>query len=120
MKKIIIGIIIFLLISTSLYIVFFTKIPCLFYKLTGLYCPSCGVARMLRSLVDFEVYQAFRYNPLVFILLIVFFLYTLKCIINKKIIKIDNKYLIMLVIIILLFWILRNIPLFDFLAPTKI
>ena len=120
MKKIIIGFIIFLLGCISLYIVFFTINPCLFYELTGFYCPSCGVTRMFKSLVNLEIYQAFRYNPLVFILLIITFIYIIFCFIKKKIIIIEDKYLILLVIIIIAFWILRNIPLFSFLAPTKL
>lgn len=120
MKKIINIIIIFLLICASVFVVFFTRIPCLFNKITGFYCPACGVARMFRSLIELEIYQAFRYNPLVFILLIIVFGYGLICIINKKIIKIENKYLLMLVTIIIMFWFLRNIPFFSFLAPTKL
>ena len=37
-------------------------IPCVFYKLTGLQCPACGISRMLISLAHLDFAAAFRYN----------------------------------------------------------
>ena len=34
---------------------------------TGLYCPGCGGRRMLKALLHGRIYQAFRYNPFLFI-----------------------------------------------------
>ena len=39
-------------------------IPCPFHYLTGLHCPGCGSQRALHQLVHFNMYEAFRYNPL--------------------------------------------------------
>lgn len=42
---------------------------CWFRKKLGLYCPGCGGTRMVQSILKLDFYQAFRYNPLVFVLL---------------------------------------------------
>lgn len=99
---------------------------CPINKLTGLYCPGCGITRMIESLIKLDFYQAFRYNMLVFIML-PFLTFLLICRIieiykGKLIItnKISNKVWIIILIITILFGILRNIPGFEVLIPTKI
>ena len=62
-------------------------IPCVFYELTGLYCPGCGVTRMIFSLLKLDFYQAFRYNILVFL----FIPFILVCVIDFIIKKLNNK-----------------------------
>lgn len=98
-------------------------IPCIFHKITGLYCPGCGITRMIISIMNLNFYQAFRYNPLIFILLPFFIIYYILNYIywlkNKKFI-INNKIWYTLLIIILIYTILRNIPSFKYLIPTKI
>ena len=98
-------------------------IPCVFHELTGLYCPGCGITRLLFSLLELNFFQAFRSNPLVFILLILIILY----LILKQILKrfninltIPNYIYYFLLIIVILFGILRNIPGFEFLTPLKL
>ena len=96
---------------------------CPFHKFTGLYCPGCGVTRMLFSLIKLDFYQAFRYNPLVFILLIIGIIYLLIKFILKKfniIIKVPNYVWYILIIIVIIYGILRNIPEFSWLAPTNV
>ena len=79
---------------------------------------------MFRSLLDLNIYQAFRYNPLIFILLIlslIYLMYYMYIKISKKELKkINKKTWYVLLIIVLLFTILRNTPLFDYLAPTTL
>jgi hypothetical protein len=38
--------------------------PCLFHKLTGLYCPGCGTARGLHKLLHGDILGALRLNAL--------------------------------------------------------
>lgn len=102
-------------------------IPCVFHLITGFYCPGCGITRMIFSLIKFDFYQAFRYNPLIFIfipfILIIFIDLIIKWLIGRKdylYLKINNKMWLILVIITLLFGIIRNIPFFDYLIPTVV
>lgn len=97
-------------------------IPCLIHKVTGLYCPGCGITRMLISLFRFDFYQAFRYNPLLFIMLILTILYQIIKLItyklSTKIIKLNTYVYISLLVLTIAFGILRNIPYFSYLIPT--
>lgn len=45
------------------------KIPCMFYEITGLQCPGCGVSRMLIAISHGEFARAFSYNQVLFVLL---------------------------------------------------
>lgn len=113
------AILIFLII---LYLIFYKKlgisIPCFFHKITGLYCPGCGITRMLESILKLNIYQAFRYNPLVFTYLIGYIIY--KIINYRHKIKLNNYFIYVLLFITITFGILRNIPIFDYLKPTEI
>ena len=98
-------------------------IPCLFHKITHLYCPGCGITRMILSILKLNFYQAFRYNPLLFIMMPFIILYELLYYINwiqDKDFKISNKIWYTLLIITIIYTILRNINIFNYLAPTKI
>lgn len=100
------------------------SIPCLFHKITGYYCPGCGITRCLFSLLEGKIYQAFMYNQLVFILLpffIIYFIYNSYIYIfnkeNKLINKIPNYVYIILLIIVISFGIIRNLDFFPYLKP---
>lgn len=99
---------------------------CPIYKITGLYCPGCGISRMFLALFKGKFYQAFRYNPLVFIFLPFFIFYFIDLFIakrkNKKSIcsKIPNWFFVILIIVFLVYGIFRNLDGFEFLKPTKI
>ena len=101
------------------------SIPCLFHKITGLHCPGCGMSRAIISLMHLNVYQAIRYNALVIILvpgLIIYLIFKIKSYINNQPfqLKIPNYLIWLALIITILYGILRNIPLFDFLKPTVV
>ncbi len=38
-------------------------IPCLFYEITGLKCPGCGITKMFISLSKLDFVSAFWHNP---------------------------------------------------------
>lgn len=42
---------------------------CLFRELTGLFCPGCGITRMLHALAHGDVVRAFEMNPLLLLML---------------------------------------------------
>ena len=118
--KLILLLISFLIIFLFLNKVFNFTIPCLFHEITNLYCPGCGITRMFLALFKLDFYQAFRYNPLVFILLILSIVYFLVKKIGKLIFKLPNYIYYYLLFIVIIYGILRNIPLFSFLAPTEL
>lgn len=99
--------------------------PCLFKTFTGLYCPICGSARSLHALTHGHILQALRHNFL-FVISFLFGVYVL----FAKIIEIvfDKKLPIprfpvwslwIIIGVLIVFWVLRNIPIYPFtlLAP---
>lgn len=100
-------------------------LSCPFYTLTGLNCPACGATRMVGSILNLDIYQAFRWNPLIFVS-IPYYVYVAIAlgITYTNTGKISNIHvansLSVYVIIIFAFAVIRNIPYFSFLAPTKI
>ena len=127
LTKIIFRTIIFIIISIGYYFLnlkFSFSIHCIFHKLTGFYCPGCGITRMIFAMLRFDFYQAFRFNPFVFLLLIVYSVYLFIYIIVKVKLKkelIIPRYLYyVLLVITIVFGILRNTELFSFLMPTVI
>lgn len=126
MKKKILTLLV-IIISFILYLIigehFSLYIDCPIKKLTGLYCPGCGITRMFFSILQLDFYQAFRYNPLVFISLPFFIFFYLQSLFTKKeplYNKVPTKVWVTLIIIFIIYGILRNVPFFTFLAPTVI
>lgn len=97
---------------------------CIFNSFTGYYCPGCGVTRAVISLFRGQLYQAFRYNSIIFIdIPIILFLEIFVKLFgknNEKIKRVSNIILIILVILTIMYGVLRNIPSFSYLAPTKV
>jgi len=96
---------------------------CLFHQLTGLYCPGCGGQRSLHALLNGNLLSAMSYN-LLFILLLPFIIYFIIVFLSGKKYKQSSfiynpKFSITVVIIVVSFWVLRNIPVYPFswLAP---
>lgn len=92
-------------------------IPCVFHELTGAYCPGCGITRSLASILQGDVYQAFRFNALVFIIapLYLLYMYTYK----RQYIKFSKSLMSVILIITILFGILRNFPMFSLWTPPE-
>lgn len=123
-KSLVITILIFLVANIVYYSIFHSFIPCLIHKISGLYCPGCGVSRMMLSILKLDFYQAFRYNPFLFIMLIITLVYQLIKLITRKLltkeIKLNNYIYIGLLVITIVFGILRNLDQFSFLIPTVV
>ncbi len=98
---------------------------CPLYATTGVYCPGCGSQRATHSLLNFDISGVFKSNILFLpAMLIVGYHYSIT-VINKfigknyfSILDKSNAPLVILVIVVL-FFILRNIPVepFTYLAP---
>ncbi len=90
-------------------------LPCIFNKITGLYCPGCGMTRAVNSCFKFNFYQALRFNALLFIMPFMLAFYYLASYLKKA--KIAKAILIAMLVIAIGYGVLRNLPPFDFLAP---
>lgn len=130
-KKRVIAILLFSLlltiIATMLLVVkkyFNIGIRCTFYEILHIYCPGCGGTRMIVALSNLDLYQAFRYNPFLFVTSpILFVTYIQQSILYIKYERFSNyldKLLIVYAIILIIFGIIRNIGIFSWLAPTVI
>lgn len=93
---------------------------CPIKTITGLDCPGCGITRMFVALFHGNIYQAFRYNPLVFIELPIIFILLVLYKFKKEYRKVINIIFVVLLIITIVYGVLRNIPMFYFLAPTEV
>ena len=122
--EICLGVIIFTLVYWFINKKFNIGIPCVYHELTGLYCPGCGLTRMIFYLLSFDFYHAFRSNMLMFIIIPFFVVLIADYIVsyikyNKPLIyKIKPVYWIILLVIAVIFGVARNI--FPFLAPIEI
>lgn len=96
-------------------------LPCLFYKLTSIYCPGCGGTRSVQSMMQGHILSSIRYNPIVFYGLIVYAWYMISHtieLLSRQRIKIGMKYRDLYfwigLGILLVFFIIRNILLLVF------
>ena len=90
------------------------RIPCLFYEITGLKCPGCGLTAMCIHLAHFRFDDALQANPLMFFLgpLLVISL-GLKIFLAPEWLKNGNKFhdraVWVLLGIAVCFWVVRNV-----------
>ncbi len=99
---------------------------CFFRAVTGLYCPSCGTTRAMHLLLHGQVVPALRMNmlvpPLLFPLGYILFSEAVWRITRRRIpvFTISPPLVVIIGVALLLYGVLRNIPMFSFLAPTSV
>lgn len=92
---------------------------CPFHSLTGLYCPGCGGIRCIGYLVNGNIYAAMKCNLLVtfsfiiFPLVLLYFAGNLKNSMSYSSL-LKYKPMILLLVVILIFSVIRNIPDYPF------
>lgn len=101
-------------------------VPCPFKYLTGYHCPGCGSQRAIHQMLHGNLVSAFRLNPLLTLSLpLIFFglgtiawnfIYDTN--LRVKLFY-SNRFIYVYFGIVLVYWILRNIPFvpFNYLAP---
>ena len=131
MKKRIFKVIFFLILAILLLIGYYFLniktgfyIPCAIHELTGFYCPGCGLTRMIFALGHFRIAEAFGYNQLMFIglpILLFYFGYQIYLYIFDRKDKVLSKFPkwipIVLLVIVIAWGIIRNLPMFPYLRP---
>lgn len=121
---------ILILLGIGMLYAFFTtvtgfRIPCIINRITGFYCPGCGVTRMCLSLLRFDFALAFRCNQLLFLSLpllagiIVRLLYRYIRYGTAKAEPWINCLLVLLIICFLVFGVIRNLPGMEVLCPPE-
>ena len=86
--------------------------PCPLYALTGLYCAGCGTGRGLYALIHGDILACVRMNPLLIPLAAVAVL-----LFRKPNLAAKPAVPLAIAAVIILYSILRNLPLLSFLAP---
>lgn len=98
---------------------------CPFHTITGLHCPGCGSQRALHDFLHGNIIEGFKHNFLIGLGILVFF-YKIFLLIRAKFYPEKSSNLLyspktpwIIFILIIGFWILRNIPVepFTYLAP---
>lgn len=96
---------------------------CPFLLLTGLYCPGCGGLRTVYALVHGDPVTALGLNPLVALMIPVLVLlwgrWTLRAWSRGRPTgkSVRPVYVWLLLVLMVVFWIVRNLPFGEFLAP---
>lgn len=98
---------------------------CPFLSLTGCYCPGCGTLRALYQLLHADVVGAIGYNPLAVLSLpFIIYSFTTSALRSVRVPApgpafIHPQWIRMLLAGIVVFWVLRNVPVapFTVLAP---
>lgn len=93
---------------------------CPFRAITGFVCPGCGSTRGLHSLVHGDIVGAFEFNPLLILslpfLLFALVRYTTAAVTGRppKVNRLDAKYIWMVFVVIMCFWVFRNTRYYPF------
>jgi len=98
---------------------------CAFHSLTGLYCPGCGTARAMRALVQGDLATALRMNAFTVVAITPVLLAITRDVLESFGVMVwprlrwHHAWAWALLAFVLVFWVLRNIPVepFTWLAP---
>lgn len=101
------------------------RIQCPIHQNFDVNCPGCGTTRLMESvLYDHNLYQAFRWNPYVFIMwpvvMLVWIYQNVFYIIKNKMSKYTAIFIALFAVTLILFGIVRNFSCLEYLAPTPI
>lgn len=92
---------------------------CFFHQLTSLYCPGCGLQRSFHALLNGHLLTAIDYNLLFILLLPLIIYFILAFALGKKYGTSSFIYKpffsLTILIAVVSFWVLRNIPFTPFL-----
>ena len=106
------------------FVLFIWQPPCLILRATGFYCVGCGGQRMFSAILQGDLPAAFRWNPFLFCflpLLIIYMVWEALRFVRGKSPLYKRKPVVtagsVIAVLALIFTVLRNLPVFAFLAP---
>lgn len=88
-------------------------VPCIFNKITGLYCPGCGMTRAINSLMHFKLVEAIKYNLLSILIPVFLGIYLLLEYRQAK--KLSKIIIYLMISISIIYGFIRNFSLFNYL-----
>lgn len=99
---------------------------CPLHATTGIFCPGCGSQRATHQLLNFDIFGALQQNVLYLVSLLILGYHLIVTGINTIFKKQYYNYIyhpktpLVILVLIIIFWILRNIPYYPFnlLAPN--
>lgn len=97
--------------------------PCLFRVVTGLYCPGCGATRLATALLEGRFLEAYKSNPVLFLILPILGVMLIKYLIGyikgtgTENTRIEKIVVGIMLVGVIAFGIMRNIPYFSYLRP---
>ncbi len=121
----VVGIVLIMILCTFMGTKVFLNIHylCPIKALFGIVCAGCGTTRMFELMFKLNFAEAFKYNQLMFILTIFFGTYGINnavlYILRGKTIKLPLKIIIGIIIMLIIFMIIRNIPSLSYLRPPE-
>ncbi len=93
-------------------------IPCPFFLISGLHCPGCGTTRAILSLLELDIPAALGYNAFAAILLPLIAIYAVCSLVLYvrcgRAVRVRYRLLLGVAVALLVFGIIRNIPLHPF------
>jgi hypothetical protein len=98
---------------------------CLFHALTGWYCPGCGGTRAAYQLLHGHLRRALHDNALFVLLLAALAIGGARLVVRKMrnqpvTFQVPAKALWALLVLVVVFTVLRNLPAFPFLSPPPV
>lgn len=108
-KKLLIAYLIFILVGIffSIISLFRSSSMCMFYNYTSIPCPACGMTRAFKSLLSFDIMNAFWYHPLFPLVLLFPYIF----------VKMNKRLIFIVGGIFIITWIIRLILLFPDESP---
>lgn len=88
---------------------------CVFRTLTGLLCPGCGATRAMHHLLHGRVEEAFRLNPMLFVMFAVALCAVPSLLRGRRPRFLEQPWFAWSALFVLIgYWIFRNTPLYPF------